>query len=208
MIQKADRKVGLFCLGACLLNAYLSCENETLQIKIMKKISFLLLTMVFACSAAFAQITREQTVAEWTRAKNYTKAYLDAMPEDGYAAKPTPEVRSFAEQMLHLANANYFFVGKASGKAAAIDEKTDLEKSTPQTKAATTKAVLDSYDYCISAIQGMTDAQLQEKVSLGKMETTKGLMLAKGFEHQTHHRGQTTLYLRLKGVKPPAEMLF
>jgi uncharacterized damage-inducible protein DinB len=32
--------------------------------------------------------------------------------------------------------------------------------------------------------------------------------LSKGFEHQTHHRGQTTIYLRLKGVKPPQEKLF
>jgi hypothetical protein len=33
-------------------------------------------------------------------------------------------------------------------------------------------------------------------------------LLAKAFEHQTHHRGQATVYLRLKGVAPPNEMLF
>src|SRR5262245_23407451 len=48
-------------------------------------------------------------VADWTRAKEYTKEYLDAMPEDGMGLKPTPDVRSFAEQMLHLAGANFIF---------------------------------------------------------------------------------------------------
>lgn len=32
--------------------------------------------------------------------------------------------------------------------------------------------------------------------------------IGKAFEHQTHHRGQTTVYLRLKGITPPAEKLF
>jgi len=30
----------------------------------------------------------------------------------------------------------------------------------------------------------------------------------KAFEHQTHHRGQTTIYIRLVGLKPPGERLF
>jgi DinB family len=33
-------------------------------------------------------------------------------------------------------------------------------------------------------------------------------MFGKAFKHDTHHRGQTTIYLRLKAVTPPGEMLF
>ncbi|MDZ7646592.1 MAG: hypothetical protein U5K54_05100 [Cytophagales bacterium] len=39
-------------------------------------------------------------------AQSLTKEYLDAMPEDGIGYKPMPEMRSFAEQMLHLAMGN------------------------------------------------------------------------------------------------------
>ena len=42
----------------------------------------------------------------------------------------------------------------------------------------------------------------------GRFDATRGSALDKAFEHQTHHRGQTTIYLRLKNVKPPAEKLF
>jgi uncharacterized damage-inducible protein DinB len=174
----------------------------------MKKLSLLVAVLVFTCTSVFAQMTKDQIVAEWTRAKAYTKAYLDVMPADGYAFKATPEVRTFAGQMLHLADANYFFVATASGKAPTITKDLSLEKTVEQTKDATTKAVLDSYDYAIDAIKGMTEAQFSQETTLGKMKATRGVLLAKGFEHQTHHRGQTTIYIRLKGVTPPNEMLF
>ncbi len=174
----------------------------------MKKLSFLLAVMVLACTSVFAQITKDETVAEWTRTKAYTKAYLDAMPADGYTFKATPEVRTFAGQMLHLADANYFLIATATGKVPPLAKDVSLEKTVAQTKEATTKAVLDSYDFAIASIQTMTDAQFKEEASMGKMKSTRGLLLAKAFEHQTHHRGQTTIYLRLKGATPPQEMLF
>ncbi|MFD0793755.1 DinB family protein [Mucilaginibacter litoreus] len=174
----------------------------------MKKLSFLLVMMAFACTSVFAQMSKDQIVAEWQRAKKYTQAYLDAMPADGYTFKATPQVKSFAEQMLHLGDANYFFLGTISGKESPIG-RTSIEKTVEQNKEAVTKAVMASYDFAISAIQGMTDAQFKEEVTMGKdMKVQKGVLLAKAFEHQTHHRGQTTVYLRLKGVTPPNEMLF
>ncbi len=67
---------------------------------------------------------------------------------------------------------------------------------------------MDSYDYVISAIQAMTPAQLQETIKFAGQELTKATIINKAFEHQTHHRGQTVAYIRLKGVTPPPEKLF
>ncbi|MEJ0055349.1 MAG: hypothetical protein WDN75_06660 [Bacteroidota bacterium] len=68
-----------------------------------------LLTILFLI--VFVSFSRAQStdeiVKEWERAKIYTKEYLDAMPESAYSLKPTPEMRSFAEQMHHLTDANY-----------------------------------------------------------------------------------------------------
>src|ERR1700759_1972511 len=124
----------------------------------MKKLA-LLFTLLIAFVGANAQ-TKDQMIADWQRAKEYTKKYLDAMPEDGYAFKPTPEMRTFAAQLLHLADGNYGLVGAATGKPNPLG-KVSAEKTIPQTKDATTKAVMDSYDYVISALQGMTVEQLQ-----------------------------------------------
>ncbi|WP_223834023.1 DinB family protein [Spirosoma profusum] len=158
--------------------------------------------------AAGPMTTISQLTTDWQRARDYTKEYLDAMPEDGVNFKPTPEIRSFAEQMLHLANANYNFAAMASGKTNPFQGKKMEEMSELKTKAALTKAVLDSYDFVIDAVKGLTDAQLAENVKMGQREMTRELALAKAFEHQTHHRGQTTIYIRMKGVKPPNEKLF
>src|SRR3984885_12828574 len=117
----------------------------------MKKVTqlFTVLALIFVSSSVFAQFTQSQMVAEWQRAKTYTKAYLDAMPEDGYAFKPTPEIRSFAQQMLHIADANYIFATVASDKPNPIGETLANdglnEKTASQTKDATIKAVMDSY---------------------------------------------------------------
>ncbi|MDB5132384.1 MAG: DinB family protein [Mucilaginibacter sp.] len=175
----------------------------------MKKLSllFTLLVMAFASSSVYAQFTQGQMVDEWQRAKAYTKDYLDAMPADGYGFKPTPEIRSFAQQMLHLADANYFFITSATGQPSPMGKKS-VEASVAPTKEATTRSVMDSYDFVIKSLQGMTTAQLQESAKLEGHEMSKSGIFGKAFEHQTHHRGQTTIYLRLKGVKPPQERLF
>jgi len=175
----------------------------------MKKLSFLfaLVALTFATSSVFAQFTQSQMVEEWQRAKAYTKEYLDAMPADGYGFKPTPEIRSFAQQMLHLANTNYFFASIGSGKSNPIG-KTSLEQSVTPSKEATTKVVMESYDFVISTLQEMTPEQAQQSVKFANKEFTRLGIFGKGFEHQTHHCGQTTVYLRLKGVTPPPEKLF
>ena len=175
----------------------------------MKKLPllFTLLVIAFASSTVYAQFTQPEMVAEWQRAKIYTKEYLDAMPADGYTFKATPEVRTFAQQMLHLADGNYFLVSIGTGKENPLG-KNSAEKTVAQTKEATTKAVMDSYDFVISALQAMTPAQMQETIKFANQDMTRSGMFGKAFEHQTHHRGQTTVYLRLKGVTPPAEKLF
>lgn len=175
----------------------------------MKKVALLLTMLVtFACTAVHAQFTQSQLVDEFTRAKAYTKAYLDAMPEDGYALKPTPIMRTFAQQMLHLADGGYFLTGIATGKPNPMGKGYSAEKTVAQTKEATTKAVMDSYDYVIATLKAMTPEQLQEKVKFDKYELTRFEFFGKAFEHQTHHRGQTTVYIRLKGLTPPDEQLF
>ncbi len=165
---------------------------------------FFLLTTTFVQ----AQESIDEIVKDWERAKAYTKEYLDLMPESGYALKPTPEMRSFADQMLHLTDANYGFAAAASGEKSPVGFG-ESEKATDKSKANVTKLVMAGYDFVINSIKKMTPAQLAEKTKLfNQFDMTKAMALNKLFEHQTHHRGQTTVYLRLAKVVPPQEKLF
>ena len=156
----------------------------------------------------FAQGSMEDMVKDWERAKAYTLEYLEAMPADKYNLKPTPDMRSFAQQMLHLTDGNYGFTSAATGVASPVGMGAS-EKAEDQGKENVTKLVMAGYDFVINAIKTMTPEKLAENTTLfGRFEMSKGTALEKAFEHQTHHRGQTTVYLRLGGATPPQEKLF
>jgi uncharacterized damage-inducible protein DinB len=150
----------------------------------------------------------DQMVADWERAKAYTQEYLNASTDDVINFKPTAEMRTFGQQMLHLAEANYGLASAATGKASPITwgalEKSDQYK----TKAAVTKAVMESYDFVIAGAKEMNEQKMSEMVKVFNFDMSREVALSKVFEHQTHHRGQTTVYLRLKGITPPNEKLF
>ncbi len=172
------------------------------------KILLSILSLLAMSNFAQAQSPIDDMVKDWERAKAYTKEYLDAMPAEGYALKPTAEMRSFAQQMLHLTDGNYGFASTATGVASPVGMG-ESEKAADQSKENVTKLVMAGYDFVINSIKTMTPAQLNEATKLfGRFEMTKGKALEKCFEHQTHHRGQTTVYIRLAGATPPQEKLF
>ncbi len=125
----------------------------------MRTSKFLTVLFIFVCSSAYLQAQSiDEIVKEWERAKAYTKEYLDAMPESGYSLKPTPEMRSFAEQMLHLTDANYGFVAAASG------EKSPVGSGESKRQRINRKQMLQSwcwtgYDFVINNVKKMTPAQ-------------------------------------------------
>ncbi len=199
----------------------------------MKKLQYFVSTLALSCAlglVGIAQTTAGSTAAvqaakpaapdhiammvtDWTRAKSYTKEYLDAMPEDGTNFKPNTQdkdMRTFAEQMLHLAT-NLYMLGSIATGATNPYQGKNLEKMDEfkANKAALTKAVMDSYDFMIGCVKGMDMAKAGEPLKLfNRFDTTRIGAIAAAFEHQTHHRGQTTVYIRMKGVKPPQERLF
>ena len=147
--------------------------------------------------------------ADWERAKAYTLEYLNASTDEVINFKPTADMRTFGQQMLHIAEANYGFASAASGKANPVPFGS-LEKSDKlKTKDAVTKEVMASYDFVIAASKEMADAKMGETIKLfNTFDVSRGAAMEKAFEHQTHHRGQATVYLRLKGITPPQEKLF
>lgn len=149
----------------------------------------------------------DQSIKDWERAKAYIQEYMNAMPDDEFGFKPTPDMRSFAEQFLHLADANFGFAAAISGTKSPLGDAS-AEKTGEKTKAATLKTVVESYDFAISALKGLSAEKYRESINFFKMQMTRATIMNKAFEHQAHHRGQTTVYLRLKGVTPPSEHLF
>lgn len=151
----------------------------------------------------------EPIIADWQRAKAYTLEYLSAASDEVIAYKPATEMRTFGQQMLHIAESNYGFGSAASGKKSPIAFG-ELEKSVDRyrSKDSLTRVVMESYDFVISALQDTDASAMDETIKIfNRFEMSRETGFRKAFEHQTHHRGQTTVYLRLNGIKPPNEKL-
>jgi uncharacterized damage-inducible protein DinB len=178
------------------------------------KTIFLPLLMLLLCFQSMAQSLstddiKSQLVKEWERAKEYTVKYLNTMPKDKYSFKAVDSIRSFAQQMLHLANANLFLMTNATGIPPLSWMSNNIEERPgAQTSDSVMYYVTSSYDYCINAVKNTDLNKWGEKVKLFGMEMTRFALMIKTFEHQTHHRGQTTIYIRLLGIRPPQEQLF
>ena len=151
---------------------------------------------------------KNQFVKDWERAKDYTAAYLDAMPADKYSFKAVDSIRSFAQQMLHLASGNAFLIFLATGNQPPFDARTLEGRASAQTKDSVAYFVNASYDFAIKSVKGFDPAKFGEVVGQDTRKATRYALFLKAFEHQTHHRGQTTIYIRLLGIRPPGERLF
>ena len=172
---------------------------------ILKSLSVGLLLLLCSCRPNGDE-RKNSIIAKWERARAYTKEYLDAAPESLFGFKPTPEMRTFGRQMLHLANGSYGLVDAAGEKSPY--KFGELEILPLKTKEEISKVVLDSYDFVISTVKGMNSTRLESRVKIFKWEITVEEAIDKAFEHQTHHRGQTTVYFRLRGIVPPDEKLW
>src|SRR5713101_5028793 len=82
---------------------------------------------------------------QWNEIGRKLIAMAEDFPEDKYDFKPTPAQRSFAEQLLHAAGANYFFTNPVMGKEppAAEDPKRENYKTKADIVAFVKKSVAD-----------------------------------------------------------------
>lgn len=180
--------------------------------KLIKQLSIAVLALMLApkAGAQSLETVREQMVKDWERAKEYTTEYLNTMPADKYSFRPNDSIRSFAEQMLHIATANVFLTSQVTPGKFPDGINFELEKrATAQNKDSVVSYVMASYDYAINAVKNSDMKKWWEEVTLfNRFKSTKFALLNKAFEHQTHHRGQTTIYIRLQEIKPPQEKLF
>ena len=130
---------------------------------------------------------------------NAVKA-AEKMPEENYAFKPTPEVRSFGQLVAHVADAQYAFCSAVLGEK---NPAPGIEKS-KTTKADLVQALNAAFAYCDKAYDGMTDAHAAETVKFFGGERAKLTVLSFNNAHNDEHYGNMVTYMRIKGLVPPS----
>jgi uncharacterized damage-inducible protein DinB len=130
-------------------------------------------------------------------------AMAEDFPEDKYDFKPTPAQRSFAEQLLHAAGANYFFTSPAMGQKPPSEE--DPKRDQYKTKADVVSFVKKSFADGATAIKAKGDKGMSDLlVDPFSHQQVRVSDFAYGFiEHDGEHYGQLVGYYRLAGLVPP-----
>jgi uncharacterized damage-inducible protein DinB len=183
--------------------------------KEMKRIPFLVIVLLAFAFPAHAQDAMKKDAAvkpadpelkvvldSWNEIGRKLTAMAEDFPEDKYDFKPTPAQRSFAEQLLHAAGANYFFTNPVMGKEppAAEDPKRDQYKSKADIVAFVKKSFADG----AAAIQSKGEKGLTTEVVYFAHQKARVLDMAYGLiEHSGEHYGQLVVYYRLAGLVPP-----
>jgi uncharacterized damage-inducible protein DinB len=130
-------------------------------------------------------------------------AMAEDFPEDKYDFKPTPAQRSFAEQLLHAAGANYFFTNLTLGQKPPTEE--DPKRDQYKTKADVVAFVKKSYADGAAAIKAKGDKGMNDLITdPDSHQQTRIYDEAYGFiEHSGEHYGQLAVYYRVAGLVPP-----
>ena len=180
----------------------------------MKRIPFLAFVVLALAFPAHAQETMKKDAAvqpadpemkvvldSWNEIGRKLTVMAEDFPEDKYDFKPTPAQRSFAEQLLHAAGANYYFTDTVMGrKLPAGDPKRDQYKTKADVVAFVKKSFVDG----AAAIQAQGEKGMTAEVLYLPHQKARVLDIAYGIiEHSGEHYGQLVVYYRLAGLVPP-----
>jgi hypothetical protein len=132
----------------------------------------------------------------------------EKMPEEFYGLRPGAqnEVRTFGQQVGHVANFNFLWCSQSKGEKNP-QAGNDLAKLT--SKADFMKALTDAFAYCDDAYTSLTDASAAEVLDItqenGRHTRIPRIgLLVLNYGHNNEIYGSMVTYLRIKSIVPPA----
>ena len=131
--------------------------------------------------------------------QDYVIRSAEKMPEEGYSFKPTPEIRSFAQLIGHIADDQYTFCSAVQGEK----KTSDFEKN-PPAKSAMIAGLRSAFGYCEPVYSAMVDAWAKQTIQFLGRQRPKLTGLTFNTEHAWEHYGNIVVYMRLKGLVPPS----
>src|ERR1700674_3808451 len=185
----------------------------------MKMMMWLCASLLLACSGlALGQDTKpaeQRTIAQVldrsvTGVENEFVSAAEAMPEDKYSFAPTngefKGVRTFAQQVKHVAAVNYLIAAAILGEKPPVDTGGESGLDAIKSKAEIVKFLKDSFAYVHKAVPNISEKGALESVKnpFGEHPVTR-LELATWIPTNSFdHYGQMVEYLRMNGIIPPA----
>jgi uncharacterized damage-inducible protein DinB len=186
----------------------------------MKKLAIVLAIAALACcgSAIGQDKAPAKTISEMfdrhtTNLEGEFVPAAEAMPDDKYDFAPPTSlgefkgVRTFAQQVKHVAAVNYMLAAAILGEKPPVDlGKGENGPDNLKTKAEIVKFLKDSFEYSHKALKSINDQNAMGLVQspFGTNQTSRANLAVFIIAHPFDHYGQMVEYLRMNGVVPPA----
>jgi len=138
-------------------------------------------------------VMRDVLVTRWSEIGDKIVKLAEEFPEDRYDARPVPDIRSFADQLRHVAFWNRY-VQKMLRREEADGQANELPRTSYPTKAKIVKVLRSTFDDVTKEFSGMN----------GSASKADADTMVSFIEHGGEHYGQLVVYARLAGVVPPA----
>ncbi len=156
-----------------------------------------------------AKTPGEALQADLNIAKMEFTSAAEAMPEDKYSFAPSSGefkgVRTFAQQVKHVATANYMFGSGILGEKPPLELGGENGPDSIKSKADIMKFLNDSFAYLDKALASITDKNALDQIDSPFGRKVARLTLASfSTTHPFDHYGQMVVYLRMNGIVPPA----
>jgi uncharacterized damage-inducible protein DinB len=134
----------------------------------------------------------------------------EAMPEEKFGFAPSSGefkgVRTFGEQVKHVAAVNYIFGAAILSEKVPVDVGDESGPAAMKSKAEIVNYLKDSFRYVHKAVATINEKNLVEplKSPFGEGSVTRLGIATSAIGHGFDHYGQMVVYLRMNGIIPPA----
>ncbi len=142
--------------------------------------------------------------ADYQAVRDYFIRAAEEMPATDYGFKPSPDVRTFGQQVAHVADDQYNLCAPAKGEVRQAAYR-QIE-TTLSSKGDLVAALKAAFAYCDGAYDALTDSAGTAMVTTGQRRTRFG-MLNWNLWHTWEHYGNIVVYLRMKGLVPPSSQM-
>jgi len=136
--------------------------------------------------------------------KRYITASADQFPEDKYGWSPTPDVRTWAALMGHIAddnNGSCFALAGETERPVRFDQNGKLADTAAAFKKADIVRVLnESFARCDKAFAAVTPENMMDRQGT----RSKIGALIYDTQHISEHYGNIVTYMRLQNMVPPS----
>ena len=135
--------------------------------------------------------------ATWESTRNLVIGIVEVMPEDKYDFRPTPSVRTFRDNIIHLVAENYLFFGRVAG------ENLGNPAQNLKSRDELLKALRESYDYGAKVWAGLTEEKALEMIEVRGQKVQRWSAILGAIQDNMNHYGNLVVYVRLNGLVPP-----